>query len=111
MTPRGLFLSSAHTSPAHLAVIGGNFVFKSVLWYTALVCYSEFGGCPLFGSIKCTASMGIEVGTSTVVRGGPLLGGSIIGGSTVNGGSDLGLNTESSTARQGTRSRAMVFAE
>ena len=31
-------------------------------------CYSEFGGCPIFGSRKCTASTGIAVGTSTVVR-------------------------------------------
>ena len=30
--------------------------------------YWEFGGCPLFGSRKCTASTGIAVGTFTVVR-------------------------------------------
>ena len=41
---------------------------ESVARYAALVCYSEFGGCPLLGSIKCTASMGIAVVTSTVVR-------------------------------------------
>ena len=32
-----------------------------------LAVYSEFGGCALFGSRKCTASTGIAVGTSTVV--------------------------------------------
>ena len=53
---------------AHLSVIGGEFVLESVARYAALVCYSEFGGCPLFGSRKCTASTGIAVGTSTVVR-------------------------------------------
>ena len=57
---RRFFLSSAHTSPAHLSVIGGDFVLESVV-------RSEFGGCLLFGSIKCTASTGIAVGTSTVV--------------------------------------------
>ena len=41
---------------------------ESVARYAALVRYSEFGGCPLFGSRKCTASTGIAVGTSTVVR-------------------------------------------
>ena len=30
--------------------------------------HTEFGGCPLFGSRKCTAFMGIAGGTSTVVR-------------------------------------------
>ena len=30
--------------------------------------HSEFGGCAIFGSIKCTASTGIAVGTSSVVR-------------------------------------------
>ena len=63
-----VFLSSAHTSPAHLSVIGGDFVLESVVRCAVFVCYSEFGGCPLFGSIKCTASTGIAVGTSTVVR-------------------------------------------
>ena len=29
---------------------------------------SEFGGCPIFGSRKCTASTEIAVGTSTEVR-------------------------------------------
>ena len=60
--PRGLLLSSAHTSPAHLFVIGCAFR------YAALVRYSEFGDSPLFGSRKCSASTGIAVGTSTVVR-------------------------------------------
>ena len=69
--------------PAHLSVIGGVFILESVIRYTALVRYSEFGGCPLFGSRKCIASTGIKVGTSTVNRGGPLLGGSVIRASTV----------------------------
>ena len=68
MWPGGFFLTSAHTSPAHLSVIGGDFVLESVVRCAAFVRYSEFGGCPLFGSIKCTASTGIAVGTSTVVR-------------------------------------------
>ena len=63
-----IFLRSAHTCPAHLSVIGGDFVLESVARYAALVRYSEFGGCSLFGSRKCTASTGIAVGTSTVVR-------------------------------------------
>ena len=49
--------------------------------------YSEFGGCPLLGSRKCTASTGIAVGIyingGPLFGGGPLLGGSVIGGSTV----------------------------
>ena len=65
---RRFFLSSAHTSPAHLSVIGGDFVLESVVRCAAFVRYSEFGGCPLFGSRKCTASTGRAVGTSTVVR-------------------------------------------
>ena len=65
---RRFFLSSSHTSPAHLYVIGGDFVLESVVWCAGFVRYSEFGGCPLFGNIKCTASTGIAVGTSTVVR-------------------------------------------
>ena len=65
---RLIFLSSAHTCPAHLSVIGGDFVLESVARYAALVRYSEFRGCPLFGSNKCTASTGIVVGISTVVR-------------------------------------------
>ena len=65
---RRFFLSSAHTSPAHLSVIGGDFVLESVVRCAAFVRYSEFGGCPLFGSRKCTASTGIAVGASTVVR-------------------------------------------
>ena len=65
--PREMFMSSAHTFPAHLSIIRGDFVRESVVWYTALVRYSEFGGYPLFGSRKCTASTGIAVGTSTVV--------------------------------------------
>ena len=65
---RRFFLSSAHTSPAHLSVIGGDFVLESVVRCAAFVRYSQFGGCPLFGSIKCTASTGIAVGTSTLVR-------------------------------------------
>ena len=51
-----------------MCVIGGDFVLESVVWCAAFVRYSEFGGCPLFGSRKCTASTGIAVGTSTVVR-------------------------------------------
>ena len=67
--PRLIFLSSAHTyPPPHLSIIGGDFVLESVARYIALVHYSEFGGCPLFGSRKCTASTGIAVGTSTVAR-------------------------------------------
>ena len=66
--PVVFFLSSAYTSPAHLSVIGGDFVLQSVIRCTVFVRYSEFGGCTLFGSRKCTASTGIEVGTSTVVR-------------------------------------------
>ena len=65
---RLIFLSFAHTCPAHLSAIGGDFVLENVARYAALVRYSEFGGCPLFGSRKCTASTGIAVGTSTVVR-------------------------------------------
>ena len=61
--PRLIFLSFAH-----LCVIGGDFVLESVARYAALVRYSEFGSCRLFGSRKCTASTGIAVGTSTVVR-------------------------------------------
>ena len=41
---------------------------ESVVRCAALVRYWEFGGCPLFGSRKCTASTGIAVGTSTVAR-------------------------------------------
>ena len=55
-------------SPAQLSVIGGDFVLESVVWCAAFGRYSEFGGCPLFGNRKCTASTGIAVGTSTVVR-------------------------------------------
>ena len=62
------FLSSAHTSPAHLSVFRGDFVLESVVRCAAFVRYSEFGGCSLFGSTKCTASTGIAVGTSTLVR-------------------------------------------
>ena len=61
-------MSSAHTSPAHLFVIGGDFVLESVVRCAAFVRYSELGGCSLFGSRKCTVSTGIAVGTSTVVR-------------------------------------------
>ena len=68
MARQFFFLSSAHTSPAHLAVIGGDFVLESVVRCAAFVRSSEFGGCLLFGSKKCTASTGIAVGTSTVVR-------------------------------------------
>ena len=66
--PGGFFLSSAHTSPTHLSVIGGDSVLESVVLCAAFVRYSEFGGCPLFRIRKCTASMGIAVGTSTVIR-------------------------------------------
>ena len=55
---------SSYTSLTHLSVVGGVFL---VVRYAALVCYSEFRGCPLFGSSKCIASTGIAVGTSTVV--------------------------------------------
>ena len=84
LTPRarGLFLSAAHASPAHFFVIGGAFTFESVVRYTALVRYSEFGGCPLFGSRKCIAYMGIVDG-GPLYGGGSLLGGAVIGGSTV----------------------------
>ena len=41
---------------------------ESVVRCVVHVRYSEFGGCSLFGSRKCTASTGIAVGTSTVVR-------------------------------------------
>ena len=41
---------------------------QSIIWCTRSVRYPEFGGCPLFGSSKCIASMGIAVGTSSVVR-------------------------------------------
>ena len=51
-----------------LSVIGGDFVLESVVRCTAFVRYSEFGGCTLFGSKKCTASTGMAVGTSMVVR-------------------------------------------
>ena len=82
---RWLFLSSANTNHAHLSVIGGVFLFESVIRYAALVRYSEFGVCSLFGSSKCIASTGIAVGTSTVVRYSDEVRnwGSVIGGSTV----------------------------
>ena len=54
--------------PAHLSVIGGDFVLESVVRYAALVRYLEFRDCPLFGSRRCTGSTGIAVGTSTAVR-------------------------------------------
>ena len=54
--------------PAHLSVIRGDFVLESVVRYAALVCYSESGDCPLFGSRRCTVSTGIAVGTSPAVR-------------------------------------------
>ena len=62
---RWLFLNSDHTNHAHLCVVGGVFLLESVIRYAVLVRYSEFRGCPLFGSSKCI--MGIAVGTSTVV--------------------------------------------
>ena len=55
-------------SPTHLTIIGRAFIWKSVIWYTAVVHYPEFGDCLLFGNRKCTASTGIAVGTSTVVH-------------------------------------------
>ena len=56
-------------SPTHLSATGGVFfLFESVIPYAVLVRYSEFGGCPLFGSSKCIASTGMAVGTSMVVR-------------------------------------------
>ena len=55
-------------SPAYLSIIGGDFVLESVVWYSALVRYLEFGGCPLFRSRKCIVSTGIAVGASSVVR-------------------------------------------
>ena len=51
-----------------MSVIEGDFVLESAVRCAAFVRYSEFGGCPLFGSRKCTASTGIAVGTSTAVR-------------------------------------------
>ena len=51
-----------------MCVIGGDFVLESVVRWAAFVRYSEFGGCSIIGSRKCTASTGIAVGTSTVVR-------------------------------------------
>ena len=46
------------------SVIGGVFFpLESVVMYAELVSYSEFGGCPIFGSSKCNASTGIAVGT------------------------------------------------
>ena len=51
-----------------MSVIGGDFVLESAVRCAAFVRYSEFRGCPLFGSIKCTASKGIAIGTSSVVR-------------------------------------------
>ena len=81
------FLSSAHMSPTHLSIIGHVFIWESFVWYTALVHYPEIRGCPLFGSRKCTVSIGIAVGTyihgGPLYGGCPLLGGSVIGGSTV----------------------------
>ena len=64
----GRFSELRPHQPAHLSVIGGDFVKESVVRCATFVRYSEFGGCPLFGSIKCTASTGIAVGTSTLVR-------------------------------------------
>ena len=55
-------------SSAHLSIIEGAFILENVIRYTALDRYSEFGGCLLFGSRKCIVSMGIAVGTSSVVR-------------------------------------------
>ena len=54
-------------SPAHLSVIGGAFILESVVQYTVLVRYLEFGGYVPFKSRKCIASMDIAVGTFTVV--------------------------------------------
>ena len=64
----GIFLSSTHKYPAHLSIIGGVFLLKSIIWCTRIVRRPEFGGCPLFGSSKCIESRGIAVGASTVVR-------------------------------------------
>ena len=44
------------------------FSVKSVVPYAAIVCCSKFGGRLLLGSSKCLTSMGIAVGTSTVVH-------------------------------------------
>ena len=54
-------------SPAHLCIIGGAFILESVVQYTVLVRYLEFGGCVPFESIKCSASTDIAVDTFTVV--------------------------------------------
>ena len=67
ITCTGIFSSSAHKRPAHLSIIGGAFLLESIIWCTWIVRCPEFGGCPLFGSSKCIESMGIAVGTSTVV--------------------------------------------
>ena len=75
--PRMILLSSAH-----LFVIRGDFVLESIARYAALVRYSEFGGFPLFGSRKCTASTGIAVGI--IIHGGPLFGGGPLLGESVN---------------------------
>ena len=71
-------------SSANLCVIG---LLESVVRYAALVCYSKFGGCALFGSSKCIVFTGIAVATShsgPLYGGGPLLRGAVIGGSTVD---------------------------
>ena len=62
-----------------MSVIRGVFV-----WVRRACPLSVIWRCQLFGSKKCTASMGITVGTYiNGYRGGLLLGGSVIGGSTV----------------------------
>ena len=55
-------------NPAYLSIIRRTFIWDSVVRYTGLVHSPEFEGFPLFGRRKCIVSMGIAVGTSTVVR-------------------------------------------
>ena len=51
LTPfRGLFLSSAHANPAHLAVIGGGFLLESVVRCAAFVRCPKIGGFSVFGN-------------------------------------------------------------
>ena len=84
--PGDFFLSSAHSSPAHLSVIGGDFVLEIVLLVRSV--------CPLFGIRRLSAIReqkmycaygysGRYIHRGPLFGGGPLLGGSVIGGSTV----------------------------
>ena len=51
-----------------MSIIGGGFLLESIIRCLWIVRYPEFVGCPLFGSSKYIVSMGIAVGTLTVVR-------------------------------------------